>query len=110
MLHRKRTVGAVTRMWASLAIPVAAAAAQRFVGTPAGHTINGGPRRDVRLARAGNDTVNGCGRPDWIRGNRGDDVLRGDLANVGAPRSRDRIWGGPGNDQLFGGDGRDRLS
>ena len=54
--------------------------------------------RDIILALAGNDTLNGLGGPDFLFGMAGNDTVNGTTA-------ADRLWGGPGDDTLNGGDG-----
>ena len=55
------------------------------------------------FARGGDDTVDGGGGNDRLRGGRGDDVLSGDEGD-------DRLRGGQDSDLLDGGDGDDYLN
>ncbi len=73
--------------------------------------IRGTPRRDVIVARAGNDRIYGRGGNDVICGGRGHDRIYGkagrDLA-LGGP-GKDVLLGGAGSDRLFGGANNDRF-
>jgi Ca2+-binding RTX toxin-like protein len=89
-------------------------------GTRGDDTLTGSDKRDLILARAGNDTVHGRGGLDFLFGQSGNDSLYGDdgadrlwggseddLLDGGS--GPDWLWGGVGADRLFGGEGNDRL-
>jgi Ca2+-binding RTX toxin-like protein len=80
--------------------PVAAAGV--IVGTAGDDTLAGTDRRDFVYGRAGNDTIARNGASDFLFGQRGDDTVSGDAG-------RDVLWGGSGNDTLEGGGGPDAL-
>jgi undecaprenyl-diphosphatase len=79
------------------------------VGGPGDDTILGRKGFDRLFGNDGNDNINGLADNDRIRGNAGNDILRGDNSEVGDLYSRDKLWGGTGDDQLFGGDAHDVL-
>jgi Ca2+-binding RTX toxin-like protein len=79
-----------------------AASAGVIVGTAGDDTLAGTDRRDFVYGRAGNDTIAGNGASDFLFGQRGHDTVSGDAG-------RDALWGGSGNDTLEGGGGPDAL-
>lgn len=79
-----------------------AASARVIVGTAGDDTLAGTERRDFVYGRAGADTIAGNGGSDLLFGQRGGDTVSGD-------DGRDLLWGGPGNDTLEGGAGPDEL-
>jgi hypothetical protein len=56
----------------------------------------------IAATHRGVETIVGTGKPDVLRGSKGDDVIRG-LAGS------DRLYGYGGDDRLYGGRGGDRL-
>jgi Ca2+-binding RTX toxin-like protein len=82
----------------------------RVHGRRGDDTIDLGPGADFAWGGRGNDTIGGFAGPDVIRGNQGDDTIRGDLDEVGDLVSKDRLFGGFGNDTISGGDGDDFMS
>lgn len=91
----KRTLILVGLAAAALAA-VPAASAKVIVGTAGDDTLVGTDRRDFIHGKAGNDTLAGNGGSDLLFGGRGHDTVSGD-------DGRDFGWGGPGNDTLEGG-------
>ena len=78
------------------------AAARVIVGTAGDDTLAGTERRDFVYGRAGADTIAGNGGSDLLFGQRGNDTVSGD-------DGRDLLWGATGNDTLQGGAGPDFL-
>jgi RTX calcium-binding nonapeptide repeat (4 copies) len=88
----------------SLLSATAVAAGHRVVlGTKAGEELTMGDSANRVFARGGDDTVDGGGGNDRLRGGRGDDVLSGEEGD-------DRLRGGQDSDLLDGGDGDDYLN
>jgi RTX calcium-binding nonapeptide repeat (4 copies) len=88
----------------SLLGATAVAAGHRVVvGTKSGDELTMGDAGNRVFARGGDDTVDGGGGNDKLRGGRGDDVLSGEDGN-------DRLRGGQDSDVLDGGDGNDYLN
>jgi len=88
----------------SLLGATAVAAGHRVVvGTKSGDELTMGDAGNRVYARGGDDTVDGGGGNDKLRGGRGDDVLSGEEGD-------DRLRGGQDNDLLDGGDGDDYLN
>jgi Ca2+-binding RTX toxin-like protein len=65
-------------------------------------TLNGEGGNDRMRGGVGNDTLNGGDGNDVLRGRWGDDVVNGDNGD-------DRIWVGRGADVENGGAGNDRM-
>ena len=84
------------------AVSATAVSARPFFGTAGNDTITGTDRHDYIAGRAGNDTLNGLARWDVIRGGKGDDT-------VNAGPGRDLVFGGPGSDTVNGEAGNDRI-
>lgn len=73
------------------------------VGSPGSDTIAlASGDKNIVIARAGNDSIEGKGSFDLLIGGRGDDSAAGGLGG-------DRLYGDGGNDTLAGGDGGDLL-
>ena len=88
----------------SLLSATAVAAGHRVVlGTKAGEELTMGDSPNRVFARGGDDTVDGGGGNDRLRGGRGDDLLAGEEGD-------DRLRGGQDSDLLDGGDGDDYLN
>jgi hypothetical protein len=88
----------------SLLTATAVAAGHRVVvGTKSGDELTMGDAGNRVYARGGDDTVDGGGGNDKLRGGRGDDVLSGEEGD-------DRLRGGQDSDVLDGGDGDDYLN
>jgi hypothetical protein len=73
-----------------------------IVGSAAGETLHGTPRRDIIAGLGGDDVLYGDSQDDCILGGDGKDELHGD-------NGQDRLFGGQGDDVLFGGNGQDVL-
>jgi Ca2+-binding RTX toxin-like protein len=73
-----------------------------IVGTGRPDKLRGTKGDDVIAARGGDDSVNGLKGDDLVCGGAGADVLRG-------RRGDDRLRGGRGKDELRGGRGSDRC-
>ena len=74
------------------------------IGSEGNDTITGlADLSNAITAAAGDDTVYGGSKADYLLGNEGSDTIYG-LAGA------DRIYGGMGNDFLYGGDGNDLIN
>jgi Ca2+-binding RTX toxin-like protein len=73
------------------------------VGTAGNNTLRGTPRDDYIHGRGGNDTIIGRGGDDVLCGDGGHDVLKGG-------RGGDTVAGDVGNDQLYGLKGPDTIN
>jgi RTX calcium-binding nonapeptide repeat (4 copies) len=86
-----------------LSATAVAAGHRVVVGTKSGDELTMGDAANRVFARGGDDTVEGGGGNDNLRGGRGDDVLSGEEGD-------DRLRGGQDSDLLDGGDGDDYLN
>lgn len=64
---------------------------------------------DLLRGGGGNDKIEGRAGDDRMWGGSGHDVITGDDYDRGKKNSKDRIWGGRGNDKLLGMRGNDQL-
>jgi serralysin len=62
--------------------------------------LTGDAARNLIMAGAGDDTIDGAGGPDVLFGEAGNDTIMGSVDG-------DELWGGAGADILIGGDGLD---
>ncbi|HXV35431.1 MAG TPA: calcium-binding protein [Gaiellaceae bacterium] len=98
----KRIALSLTAAALAVLVAVPAAAAKPINGTAGDDTLVGTDRRDFIRGFAGNDTIAGNGGSDLVLAGKGDDTATGD-------DGRDFLWGGAGNDTLEGGEGPDTL-
>jgi uncharacterized repeat protein (TIGR01451 family) len=85
--------------------------AATIVGTNAGETLTGTPKRDVILALGGDDQISGDAKGDLICAGDGNDFVRAGSDNdrVAGNAGKDKIKGQSGNDELKGNAGKDGL-
>ena len=82
----------------------------RIHGNQGNDTLDGQLGVDRIWGGQGDDTITGHQQGDLLVGGPGNDRIQGDVPNAGDLVSRDRIFGGSGDDQLQGGDGRDLIN
>ena len=97
-----RTTALIVFVVAAVLATAPAASAKRIAGTAGDDTLAGTERRDFIFGRAGDDAIAGNGGSDLLFGGRGSDIVTGD-------DGRDSMWGGPQSDTLEGGAAGDLL-
>ncbi|MBP2158785.1 MULTISPECIES: calcium-binding protein [Asticcacaulis] len=86
--------------------------AEKYYGTVAHETIDGGAGNDTIYAGGGNDTLWGSAGTDFISGDAGDDIVDGGADNdtLYGLDGADNLIGSGGNDTLYGGTGADTMT
>ncbi len=99
---RRRTARAAVllTLFAALAVPIVAHAAQLCGGAEI--TIHGSSEAEEITGTSGDDVIHGYGGADVIDGGGGDDIICGG-------NGADVISGGSGNDRIMGGRGADDI-
>ena len=94
-----------------LDVPLFVDPPERILGTKKGETLEGTAARDLILAKAGNDRLQGRGGDDTLKGGSGRDVALGGAGKdiLYGDGGADTLKGGRGNDILIGGAGEDLL-